>query len=69
MILTGLVNLVSGVVFIFAAHVAWGAAGLIAAGSLIGGVVGARYGRRLSPGVLRAVIVVVGISAIVRLLA
>ena len=68
-ILTGLVNLVSGVVFIFAAHVAWGAAGLIAAGSLIGGVVGARYGRRLSPGVLRAVIVVVGISAIVRLLA
>jgi uncharacterized membrane protein YfcA len=68
-ILTGLVNLVSGVVFIFAAHVAWGAAGLIAAGSLIGGVVGARYGRRLSPGVLRAVIVVVGISAIVHLLA
>jgi hypothetical protein len=68
-VLTGLVNLVSGVVFIFAAHVAWGAAGLIAAGSLIGGVVGARYGRRLSPGVLRAVIVVVGITAIVRLLA
>ena len=68
-ILTGLVNLVSGIVFIFAAHVAWGAAGLIAAGSLIGGVVGARYGRRLSPRVLRAVIVVVGITAIVRLLA
>jgi uncharacterized protein len=68
-ILTGLVNLVSGIVFIFAAHVAWGAAGLIAGGSLIGGVVGARYGRRLSPGVLRAVVVVVGITAIVRLLA
>jgi uncharacterized membrane protein YfcA len=69
-ILTGLVNFVSGVVFIFAApHVAWGAAGLIAGGSLIGGVLGARYGRRLSPGVLRAVIVVVGITAIVRLLA
>ena len=68
-ILTGLVNLVSGIVFIFAAHVAWGAAGLIAGGSLIGGVLGARYGRRLSPGVLRAVIVVVGITAIVRLLA
>jgi uncharacterized membrane protein YfcA len=68
-ILTGLVNLVSGIVFIFAAHVAWGAAGLIAGGSLIGGVIGARYGRRLSPRVLRAVIVVVGITAIVRLLA
>ena len=35
-VLTGLVNLVSGIVFIFAAHVAWGAAGLIAGGSLAG---------------------------------
>ncbi len=68
-ILTGLVNLVSGIIFIFAAHVAWGAAGLIAGGSLIGGVLGSRYGRRLSPTALRAIIVVVGITAIVRLLA
>ncbi len=68
-VLTGLVNLVSGIVFIFAAHIAWGAAGLIAAGSLLGGVVGARFGRRLSPRVLRGVIVVVGIAAIVHLLA
>src|ERR1700742_1269543 len=58
-ILTGLVNLVSGIVFIFAAHVAWDAAGLIAGGSLIGGVIGARAGRRLSPMALRAIIVVV----------
>jgi hypothetical protein len=68
-VLAGLVNLVAGIIFVFAAHVAWGAAGLIAAGSIIGGVVGARYGRRLSPQALRAVIVVVGIAAIVRLLA
>jgi uncharacterized protein len=68
-ILTGLVNLVSGIVFIFAAHVAWGAAGLIAGGSLLGGVIGARYGRRLSPVALRAIIVVVGVAAIVHLLA
>jgi uncharacterized protein len=67
-ILTGLVNLVSGIIFIFAAHVAWGAAGLIAGGSLLGGVIGARYGRRLSPVALRAIIVVVGIAAIVHLL-
>ncbi len=66
-VLAGLVNLVAGIVFVFAAHVAWGAAGLIAAGSVIGGVVGARAGRRLSPPLLRAVIVVVGIVAIVRL--
>ncbi|MGH2892084.1 MAG: TSUP family transporter, partial [Solirubrobacteraceae bacterium] len=68
-ILTGLVNLVSGIVFIFAAHVAWGPAGLIAGGSLLGGVIGARAGRRLSPTALRGIIVVVGITAIVRLLA
>jgi uncharacterized membrane protein YfcA len=68
-VLTGLVNLVSGVVFIFAAHVAWGAAGLIAAGSLLGGVLGARVGRRLPPPVLRGVVAVVGIFAIVHLVA
>ena len=68
-ILTGLVNLVSGIVFVFAAHVAWGAAGLIAGGSLLGGIIGARAGRRLSPVALRGLIVVVGITAIVRLLA
>lgn len=68
-VLTGLVNFVSGLVFVFAAHVAWDAAGLIAAGSVIGGVLGARVGRRLPPRVLRAVIVVVGIAAIIHLLA
>ncbi len=66
-VLTGLVNLVSGIVFVFAAHVAWGAAGLIAAGSMLGGVLGARVGRRLPPPALRAVGVGVGIWAIVRL--
>jgi uncharacterized protein len=67
-VLAGAVNLVAGIVFVFAAHVAWGAALLIAAGSTIGGVAGARVGRRLSPTALRAVIVIVGVIAIVRLL-
>jgi uncharacterized protein len=66
-VLAGLVNLIAGIVFIFAAHVAWLAALLIAVGSTIGGVLGARFGRRLPPLALRAVIVVVGIVAIVRL--
>jgi hypothetical protein len=66
-VLAGLVNLVAGIVFVFAAHVAWAPAALIAGGSLIGGVVGAHWGRRLPPQALRVVIVVVGISAIVRL--
>ena len=67
-VLAGLVNLVAGVVFVIAAHVAWGAALLIAAGSVIGGQVGAGVGRRMSPTLLRAAIVVVGVVAIVRLL-
>jgi uncharacterized membrane protein YfcA len=67
-VLAGLVNLVAGVIFVFAAHVAWGAAGLIAAGSIVGGLVGARGGRRLPAPALRLVIFGVGVFAIVRLL-
>lgn len=67
-VLAGLVNLVSGVIFVFAAHVAWGPAVLIALGSVIGGVLGARQGRRLPPAALRVVVVVVGVIAIVHLL-
>jgi uncharacterized protein len=68
-VLAGLVNGVAGVYFVFAAQVEWGPAAIIAVSSIVGAQLGARYGRRLSPGALRAVIVVVGISAIVRLLA
>jgi uncharacterized membrane protein YfcA len=68
-VLTGLVNLVSGIVFIVVAHIAWLPTVLIAGGSIIGAVIGARWGRRLSPRVLRGVIVVVGILAIVHLVA
>ncbi len=67
-VLAGLVNGVAGLYFVFAAHVAWGAAGIIAAGSITGAALGARYGRRLPPNGLRALIVAVGIFAIVRLL-
>jgi uncharacterized membrane protein YfcA len=66
-VLAMLVNLTAGVVFVFAAHVNWGVAGLIAAGSVLGGYLGARYGRRLDPGALRALIVIVGLAAIARL--
>jgi uncharacterized protein len=68
-VLAGMVNGVAGLYFVFAAHVAWGPAAIIAASSIVGGQLGARYGRRLSPGALRAAIVAVGIFAIVRLLA
>jgi uncharacterized protein len=66
-VLAGLVNLVAGVIFVFSSHIAWLPALLIAIGSIIGGIVAARWGRRLPPPALRAVIVIVGITAIVRL--
>jgi uncharacterized membrane protein YfcA len=67
-VLAGLTNGVAGIYFIIAAHVEWAPAGIIAATSIVGAQLGARYGRRLPPAVLRAVIVAVGIFAIVRLL-
>jgi uncharacterized membrane protein YfcA len=67
-VLAGLANLVAGVVFVFAAHVAWLAAGLIAGGSVIGGTLAGRYGRKLPAPMLRSIIVVVGVFAIVHLL-
>ena len=68
-VLTAIVNGVAGVYFAFAADVAWAPAAIIAGASMIGGQIGAHYGRRLHPAVLRGVIVVVGVTAIVRLLA
>jgi uncharacterized membrane protein YfcA len=68
-VLALIVNGVAGIVFVFVAHVAWAAAGLIAAGAVVGGQIGAHYGRRLPPAALRTVIVAVGVFAMVRLLA
>jgi uncharacterized protein len=68
-VLAGLTNGVAAVYFIFAApHVDWGPVGIIAGASIVGAQLGARYGRRLPPAGLRALIVVVGVTAIVRLL-
>jgi uncharacterized protein len=66
-VLATLVNLTAGIIFVFAANVAWAPAVLIAAGSVVGGQLGARYGQRLHPEALRALIVVVGLVAITRL--
>ena len=68
-VLAMIVNLTAGIVFLFVAHVAWEAVALLAVSSAAGGQLGARIGRRLPPDVLRAVIVVVGVTAIVQLLA
>jgi uncharacterized protein len=61
------VNAVAATAYILVAadRLDWTAAGLVAAGSLLGGYVGASAGRRLPPVVLRSAIVVLGVVAIV----
>ena len=59
-VLAGIANLVAGVLFMLVAHVAWGAAALIAVGSTVGAQVGARYGRRLPQEMLRRIVIVYG---------
>lgn len=64
-ILAAAVNGVAGLLFVVVADVDWRIVALIAVGSVIGGQIGATVGRRLPPAVLRAVIVVVGLVALV----
>jgi uncharacterized membrane protein YfcA len=63
------VNIVAAVDYTLIAfgRISWLVAGLIAAGSLVGGWLGARYGRWLSPNAWRATIVVVGLIGLFRL--
>jgi hypothetical protein len=60
-VLAMLVNTAASVLFIIFSTLSWSVVGLIAAGSVIGGQVGARIGRRLPAAVLRGVIVTVGV--------
>jgi uncharacterized membrane protein YfcA len=68
--LTTAVNTVAAVTFLVVApsQVDWRVVALIAVGSTVGGLIGSRIGRRLPQPVLRAVIVVVGLLAVVNLL-
>lgn len=67
-VLAGLINGVAAVLFMVFGPVAWLPAGLLAVSSAAGSVVGARYGRRLSPALLRGIIIVVGTGVAVKLL-
>jgi uncharacterized membrane protein YfcA len=66
-VLTTAVNAVAAVTYMTVAadRLDWAAAGLVAAGSLVGGYTGASVGRRLPSTVLRWAIVVLGVVAIV----
>lgn len=63
-------NLVAVLVFLVIDRraVVWPVAGVLAAGSVVGAYVGARVGRRMSPLLLRSVIVVVGVLALFKML-
>ena len=67
-VLAGVVNGIAAILFILVAPVHWDVAALIAVGSIAGGQVGARVGRRLPAPLLRLAIICVGVLAEVRLL-
>jgi len=67
-VLAGLINAVAAVLFIAVAPVAWAPAVLLAIGAVAGGQVGAHYGRRLSPSLLRVLIITIGLLVALHLL-
>jgi uncharacterized protein len=67
-VLALVVNAMAALLFIAFSHIAWEAAGLIAAGAVIGGQLGGVLGRRLPATLLRVIIIVVGTVAALVLL-
>ena len=68
MALSILVNGVAAAVFLIHGGLAWDAIGLLAAGSLVGGWVGARVALAIPATALRIVVVLVGLVTVVKLL-
>lgn len=76
-LLVAFVNLVAGISYIVVDYlmrepderlILWGVVVIIAVGSTLGGLIGAWVGRRLSPVVLRSIIIVLGTVALVVML-
>jgi uncharacterized protein len=68
-VLSAIVNAVAAVTFVLFARdsIDWWVVLFIAVGSFLGGLLGARVGRRIPPAALRGLIVVIGVVAIVKL--
>lgn len=67
-VLAAVGNSVAAVVFALLGVVDWRAALVLALASMVGGLVGGSFARRLPDGVLRGLVVVIGLYAAVRLL-
>ena len=61
-------NVVAGLIFIVVADPAWDAVLLLAAGSVVGGYVGARVGRRIPDRAFRVLVVLAGVTAAVAMM-
>jgi len=61
-------NSLAAVIFVFSGHMDWLIVLLLAVGAAIGGQIGAHYGQKLPAPVLRAFIVLVGLTALVAFL-
>lgn len=64
-VLAASANLTASFIFVALTQIDWVAAGLIALGAVVGGQVGAKVGRKIPDNSLRALVVIVGISAII----
>ncbi len=67
-LLSMVVNLVGALIFVVTGHVAWVAAAVVAAGSVVGATLGVRLARRLPGGAVRAAVVVAGVVVAVTLI-
>lgn len=61
-------NVVATIIFVAVADLDWLAIGLLAAGSVVGGYVGARLGRKMPPTVFRVLVVIAGVGTAVFML-
>ncbi len=54
------INIAAAIFFLFSGHVVWSAALIMAVGALAGGALGGRLAGRISPSMLRGIVIVIG---------
>jgi hypothetical protein len=67
-VLAGLVNGIAAVLFVVFGDVHYGIAAILAVGSIVGGQLGAHFGRRIPDVTLRVLVIVVGVAVATKLL-